>query len=254
MRKFVDFPFIFSIFSLIVLSLSVHIGSSIRRRNSLDADESMDFRTILSAILTLLFLILGFTFSMAITRYDQRMDYEGEEANAISIEYSRADMLSAADAVRVHALLGKYLEQRILFYQTNNRNRLRQIDATTSALQNDLESAVRTPSEERPAAVLGLIVSGMDDVLGSQGRTQSAWRNRIPRSAWVLMSIIAILSSFLLGFGAYHLKARPVMFLILPIVISMSFLLIADIDSPRGGFTHINPENLVSLSQSLLTH
>jgi hypothetical protein len=36
-----------------------------------------------------------------------------------------------------------------------------------------------------------------------------------------------------------------------PIAVSISFFLIADIDSPRRGTIHVVPENLLSLSQSL---
>jgi len=39
--------------------------------------------------------------------------------------------------------------------------------------------------------------------------------------------------------------------LVLPLVVSISFYLIADIDSPRGGMVRVRPQNLVSLSQSL---
>jgi hypothetical protein len=38
------------------------------------------------------------------------------------------------------------------------------------------------------------------------------------------------------------------------IVVSMSLLLIADIDSPRGGVILVQPQNLVSLAQSLQAH
>ena len=53
---------------------------------------------VLAATLTLLGLIIGFSFSMAISRYDQRKNYEEAEANAIGTEYVRADLLPAADA------------------------------------------------------------------------------------------------------------------------------------------------------------
>jgi hypothetical protein len=43
--------------------------------------------------LTLLALIIGFSFSMAVSRYDQRKSYEEAEANAIGTEYARADLL-----------------------------------------------------------------------------------------------------------------------------------------------------------------
>lgn len=58
----------------------------------------------MTATLTLLGLIIGFSFSMAINRYDQRKIDEEEEADAIGTEYTRADLLPPADAVKVRAL------------------------------------------------------------------------------------------------------------------------------------------------------
>jgi hypothetical protein len=64
-----------------------------------------DFNIISGAMLTLLGLIIGFTFSMALSRYDQRKTFEEAEANAITTQYVRADFLPAADAAKVRALL-----------------------------------------------------------------------------------------------------------------------------------------------------
>jgi hypothetical protein len=74
-----------------------------------------DFGLILAATLTLLALIIGFSFSMATARYDQRKNYEEQEANAIGTEYVRADLLSPVEAAKVRSLLGSYLDQRVLF-------------------------------------------------------------------------------------------------------------------------------------------
>jgi hypothetical protein len=93
---------------------------------------------IQGATLTLLGLIIGFTFSMALGRYDQRKNYEEDEANAIGTEYVRADLLPAADAAKVRAPLLRYLDQRVLFYPTRDERRLRQIDADTARLQAEL--------------------------------------------------------------------------------------------------------------------
>ena len=79
-------------------------------------DEREDLDTVQTAILTLLALIIGFSFAMAVTRYDQRNNYEEAEANAIGTEYVRADLLPAESAARVRELLKKYLDQRISFY------------------------------------------------------------------------------------------------------------------------------------------
>jgi hypothetical protein len=134
-----------------------------------------DFGVIQSATLTLLGLIIGFTFSMAIGRYEQCKNYEEAEANAIGTEYVRADQLPGAAAARVRALLSNYLDQRIFFYKTRNAQQLRQINTTTAQLQCELWSAVQGPTAAQPTPVVALALAGMNDVLNSQGYTQAAW-------------------------------------------------------------------------------
>jgi hypothetical protein len=107
------------------------------------------------------------------------------------------------------------------------------------------------PAVEHPTPVLALAVAGMNDVLNSQGHTQAAWWNRIPHAAWGLMAVIATCCNVLVGYGARSAKAAGILLLVLPLVVSMSFLLIAEIDSPRGGLIRVNPQNLLSLSESL---
>jgi hypothetical protein len=119
---------------------------------------SQDFGFIVASTLTLLGLIIGFTFSMAVSRYDLRKNYEEAEANAIGTEYVRADLLPAADGARVRELLKNYLDQRILFYQTADEQELRQINDRTAQLQNELWSAVLAPAEAQPTPVVALAV------------------------------------------------------------------------------------------------
>jgi hypothetical protein len=100
-------------------------------------EERGDYGVLLAAMLTLLGLIIGFTFSMAGTRYDQRKNLEEEEANAIGTEYVRADLLPDDAAEKVRGLLRSYLDQRILFY-TYSGDQLREVNATTAKLQAEL--------------------------------------------------------------------------------------------------------------------
>ena len=138
-----NYPLLVFALAFFGLWLSARIGSSfLKRQRKLEEDVREDFSVILTATLTLLGLIIGFSFSMAISRYDQRKNYEEAEANAISTEDLRADLLPEADAARVRALLSKYLDQRILFYKTRDKQQLRQINANTAQLQSELWSAV----------------------------------------------------------------------------------------------------------------
>lgn len=245
-----NYPFLILAACLFFFWISARIGALFRaKQSSAQANDHKDHTFILGATLTLLGLIIGFTFSMAVTRYDQRKYFEEQEANAIGTEYVRADLLPTADAARVRTLLRKYLEQRILHYETRNEQELRQINTQTAQLQTEMWSAVKTPAAAQPTPVIALVVAGMNDVLNSQGYTQFAWWNRVPHAAWILLVTIAIFCNLLVGYVAKERSA--LLFLILPIALSISFFLIADIDSPHGGLIHVYPQNLESLSESL---
>jgi hypothetical protein len=246
-----DQPLILLALSFLALWLSAEAGAYFQTRHgNLEEGIREDLGTILAAALTLLGLIIGFSFSMAVARYDQRKNCEEAEANAIGTEYVRASLLPPADAAKVRRLVKSYVHLRIQFYTVRGADRLNEINVFTERLQADLWSAVQTPAALQPTPVAALAVSGVNDVLNSQGYTQAAWRNRIPVAAWALMEAIAICCNLLSGY-VLRLKRRKIdPFVILPLLVSVSFYLIAELDSPRGGFVRVSPQNLVSLYRS----
>ena len=253
MSFLVDNPILMFVVTVVALWLSFLVGTVLRKRRSdMGEEERGDYGVLLSAMLTLLGLIVAFTFSMAGTRYDQRKNLEEEEANAIGTEYVRADLLPSNAAEKVQGLLRSYLEQRILFYRYTG-DQLREVNATTGKLQIELWEAVKTPAGTNRGAVEALAVSGMNDVLNSQGYTQAAWWNRIPTGAWCLMWAIAICCNLMIGFYMRPRDPKSIQF-IMPIVIAVAFLLIADIDTPRRGIITVYPQNLISLADSLHPH
>ncbi len=188
---------------------------------------------------------------MAIDRHDQREILEEAETNAIGTEYLRSDLLPVASASTIKVLLNSYLDQRILFYSKQDQESIAVISERTNELQSALWKEILPISRSQPHAVTALIVSGMNDVLNSQGYTQAAWWNRIPYTAWGLMGAIAICANLLVGFGARNFRHNVALFMIFPFVIAVSFFLIADIDSPRGGVIKIEPRNLIQLKHTL---
>jgi hypothetical protein len=221
------------------------------RYRTKDTETSADLGIIQTATLTLLALIIGFTFSMAIDRHDQREIFEEGEANAIGTEYLRADLLPSNTAAATKELLIQYIDQRILFYSKQSPEKIQEIRSKTdqlqSALWNEILPAVRT----QPTPAIALVASGMNDVLNAQGYVQAAWWNRIPITAWALMAAIAVCANLLVGFGARNFEQNTALFMIFPFIISVSFFLIADIDSPRGGVIRIEARNLVALKNTL---
>jgi hypothetical protein len=147
----------------------------------------------------------------------------------------------------VRELLARYLNLRIQFYVIQDEDQIARIDADTARLQAQLWTAVAAKAQPTPLGALA--VAGMNDVLNSQGYTDAAWRNRIPAGAWAMLGLIAICANGLIGFGGRRRGA--LLLLVLPTIISVAFLHIADIDSPRAGFISVVPHNLIALSQSL---
>ena len=66
------------------------------------------------------------------------------------------------------------------------------------------------------------------------------------------MGLIAIVSNLLLGYR--ERSAGLLVLLVVPMVSSIAFFLIADIDSPRGGVIRVIPHNLIAVSQLMNEH
>jgi len=245
-----DHPFLILVVTFAAYWFAARIGSYLHSRQ-INADGNIfeDFKLVLGATLTLLGLIIGFTFSMAVSRYDQRKNLEEEEANAIGTEYARVELFPHDDAVKLQTLLRSYLDQRILFYTHAQASQLRDINEHTRQLQTEMWAAVLKPASENSTPVTTTVVTGMNDVLNSQGYTQAAWWNRIPIAAWSLLGLIGVFCNVLMGYVAQG-RSRSVL-LIVPIALAISFFLIADIDSPGWGVIRVHPQNLESLASTL---
>lgn len=250
MNRLVDYPSLVFALAFSALWLSACCGAFFHKKTrNLDENQWTDFGIVQAATLTLLGLIIGFTFSMSVTRYDERKKYEAEEANAIGTEYLRADLLGEPTSGKIRESLGEYLQQRILFYTLRDSNRLNQVGELTDQLQKELWSTVQARAAAQPTPTVALAASGMNDVLNSRGYTQAARWNRIPVAAWVLLFVIAMFGNLLIGYGSHG--GRTFLFLILPLAVSISFFLIADIDSPRGGIIRVQPLNLIDLAKTV---
>ncbi|MFO1402782.1 MAG: hypothetical protein U1F30_16475 [Steroidobacteraceae bacterium] len=187
--------------SFLALCLAAWVGARhLTRLRAHVAAAREDFDVILGATLTLLALIIGFTFSMALSRYDQRKNLEEAEANAIGTEYLRADLLPEADAGRVRALLRDYMAQRLAYYTTRDAATLAQVEARGP------RGCSRNCGRRCGGAGGGRADAG--DGAGRRrhercpefaGYTDAAWSNWIPAEAWFLLVVIAGCGVVLVG-------------------------------------------------------
>ncbi|WP_321817367.1 MULTISPECIES: hypothetical protein [unclassified Paraburkholderia] len=175
MTPLIHHPAILFVVLFVLLSLGASLGALLLHRIApLSEDARENFNVVQGATLTLLALLIGFTLSMAVSRYDQRKNYEEEEANAIGTEYVRADLIGAAGGATIRPLLAQYLQLRIEYYKTRNTDELDANNRKTADLQGRLWSTVRDAALAQPNPITALAVAGMNDVLNTQGYTQAA--------------------------------------------------------------------------------
>lgn len=249
MAELVNRPLLLLVVSFVALVIAALLGVAAQRAWSpVKATEHNELAIVQSAALTLLGLIVGFTFSMAISRYDQRKNLEEAEANAIGAEYLRVALMPDSAAASARSALKRYLDLRIQYYLTTDQGELERIGGERAKLEADLWAAMRSQSEASPTAITMLVAWGLNDVFNSTDATAAAWLDRIPPPGWSLLALIALGANVTLGFG---LKRFNALLLVVPLAASVSFFLIADIDSPRGGVVRVAPENLDRLAASL---
>jgi hypothetical protein len=247
-----DHPFSIFIFTIITCAASVWFGNAaLSKYRTKDSETAQDLGIIQTATLTLLALIIGFTFSMAIDRHDQRELLEAAEANAISTEYLRSDLLQSPTDINVKITLRSYLDQRIEFYSWQDKETAKELTLRTNQSKTTLWNEIIPVAQQNSNAVIRLITAGMNDVFNAQGNTEAVWQNRIPYPAWALMGAIAICANLIVGFGARNFSHNIALFMMFPFVIAVSFFLIADIDSPRSGVIKIEARNLILLKETL---
>jgi hypothetical protein len=149
MRAHVDNPLFAFAIAFVTQSIADYVGDLPRKRaQQLREDERHDFDTVRTTTMTLLALIVGFTFSMAVSRFDHRKTLEEAEANAIGTQYLRADLLPDDLHTQAKGLLRNYLRLRIAFYESDDER----IDQDTATSQGQLWTAVVSAAEKQTDA------------------------------------------------------------------------------------------------------
>lgn len=251
MGYLVDHPLALLAAALVAQCAAAYLGDLLRRKvRPLPRKERGDFDVALTATLSLLALLLGFSFSMAVNRYDQRKTFEAAESTAIAAEYRHTDLLPEPARSRIRELLPSYVDDRIRYYRAD-ASETAAMNADSVAQQAQLWSTVASAGTAQPNPVIALALSGMDQVFVSRGTTQAAWANRIPTAAWVLLGSTALFVNLLLGYR--ERRTELLVMAVLPVAVSLAMFLIADIDSPRTGLIRVLPANLELLAKDLKT-
>ncbi len=111
--SFGEILLIVAAFALFAIALEIGYRIGARRQATNDEPERTHANSLHGATLGLLALLLGFTFAMAVSRYETRKQLMVDQANAIGTAALRARLLPAPAAERGVELLRQYVDSRL---------------------------------------------------------------------------------------------------------------------------------------------
>ncbi len=209
--------------------------------------ESHDY--LLSAVLGLLALLLGFTFSLALNRHEDRRNLVVQEANAIDTAWLRAQILEEPNKEAISQLLRAYLDARLEWSETDDTGVL---SARTVMLQQKLWSATGQAVRTEPnAQVTRALMDPMNQSFDLASARSAAGAAHVPNRVLTVLLLYAVLAAAMLGYTAAA-KGRPQRIATLCVLVAMTLALvmILDIDRPRSGAIQVSEQPLEELQQS----
>jgi hypothetical protein len=240
------YPLLFIGVTLFALIVAIMWGGSRlwrwvqTRRGVAEASDSDDDvnSAVLPAVLGLLALLLGFTFSLAVDRYETRRALVLEEANAIGTAYLQSQLLPEPNRARMSDLLTRYADNRIAMTNPETPEQRRQQVALNDRLITDLWAAAAAGFD----SVKGLdfsstFVSSMNAVIDLDTSRKTALLTRVPSEVFDALIIYVLITAALVG---YVTRTRESFFLgcVMHALVVVSLVLILDIDRPgMGGIT-----------------
>jgi hypothetical protein len=208
------------------------------------------------SLLGLVALVIGFTFFMALTRFEARRDAVLHEANAIGTTALRARLLPEPHRTESLKLLREYAQIRVDYIPSGKSfAELPNIIDRSSKIQEALWQQVKALSaKDNNMVPTGLFIQTLNEMLDNQGKRLSALRNSIPGE--VVLSLFGIVA-VACGFAGYAsgldpLRTRLPVFITVVLVCGVIFVIL-DLDRPNVGFITISQQPMIDTAASLST-
>lgn len=239
-----------------VLLLAGEGGYLLGRRvqGKLDDTTKSAISSVQGAMLALFGLLLAFTFSMAVSRYDLRKQLVVEESTSIGTTYLRAQTLPQPYRAEVSRLLRDYVGVRLEFFAVGaDAEQVARTSAETERIQDELWLQAIAAGDADPHAITtGLFMQSLNETIDIPTKRLAALQNRIPEVVILLLFFGGILAVGIVGYG-YGLGLRRNLFLMaaFSVLIAAVVLVIIDLDRPRRGLITVSQQSMLDLQESL---
>jgi hypothetical protein len=236
---------------------AIELGHRIGRRARVLASESSrdHVNAIQASLLGVLALLLGFTFSLSLQRYDSRSEAVVQEANAIGTAYLRAQLLPASVRGEAQQRLQSYLGLRV---QAGAVALDREEDRVALLAQSNRELdllwgyARQAAEEDGRVVTSGLFIQSLNELIDAYGRRDAALKRHVPEVVLFLLYGTFVLTGIVVGYAAGAADHRPsfTTLILVALIVILAFVIV-DLDRPRRGLIKIDHTSLNDLKAAI---
>jgi hypothetical protein len=237
---------------LLLVATEVGYRLGYRERDRLSEPAKAQVGTIEAALLGLLGLLLGFTYSMASTRYDARKALVGAEVNAVRTALHRARLLPDRVDGPAEALIHDYVRARIALARSLDPDR-DEVDAQARRAQKALwDLAIAESRSPEQPDMLGLFVEALNEMDEAKTRRDAALIDHVPVSVLTLVFFSTIIVFGVVGYGFGLAGGRGLLATsLLALLIALVVMVVLDLDRPRRGLVRVGQQGMVRLLDGL---
>jgi hypothetical protein len=235
---------------LLFLELGRRIG--LRRQRPEGAAEH-GFRSIEGSIIALMGLLLAFTFSAAVGRFNERRQMVVHEVQHIGTAWLRIGALPPEDAPAVRNAVRRYMDARLAAY-----DRLPDLDAVFRGLHESerighelFDRALTASRRERMEHV---VLPPINDMLDVAVERTLAMRMHTPVVIFVMLGLLALAAALMIGMHLTTTGRQHTLHAVAyALAIASTIYVIIDLEYPRLGLIRVNlfDRALIELRESL---
>jgi hypothetical protein len=221
----------------LVLDLGRRVGVGLKVEQVPPRKEHLG--TIRDGLFVLVSLLLGFTLTLAASRFSERRSLLVEEAVSIGTTYLRTSMLPAPYQNHSRRLLREYVDARLELADGGaDADRFNEALNRSKRIQDELWVDAVAVSQNDRTAIAAVYVNSLNETIDLHEKRVAAFENRVPRPIWLLILSVSAIAVFTRG---STLTSRFWLTLILvPITIAIVVALIADLDTPSRGLIRLD--------------
>jgi len=246
---------IFVVSSIVILGAS-EIGRLLGRRAV--GRGGGDVSTLEGAVLGLLALMIGFSFAIALSRFEARRDAVLNEANAIGTTALRARLLPAPYDAEALKSLRDYVQLRLdLTQRVASASDVKAAIGRSNEIQETLwRNAMALAAKDTGMVPTGLFIQSLNEMIDNQGKHLEATRGRVPNIVFVALYGVAVVAFTLAGYANGLLEERRVRLpvYVMAVLVSAVILLIQDLDRPTAGSIRVSQQPMIDTAASIAAY